>query len=234
MGGIAPYKDLKFSRCFACGADAIWFEKKLLSPRESPAPQHHPKLPEALQADYEEAREIVASSPRGAAALLRLVVQKLCAHLSVPGRDLNAQIGQLVARGLPIQIQQALDAIRVIGNNAIHPLEMDIRDDLSTALTLFELLNLIVDYTLAKPEQIAELYKKLPAGAVAAIEKRDANNGNAPAAATHLQILERSDAASDQRSQDRLKAAQGDNAAQARLKAEQECLLGPDPEEPKE
>ena len=46
-----------------------------LYPQQSTAPIPSPDLPEECQADYLEARDIVARSPRGAAALWRLVVQ---------------------------------------------------------------------------------------------------------------------------------------------------------------
>src|SRR5258708_22812888 len=86
-------------------------------------------MPEDVADDYNEARAIFVSSPRSSAALLRLALQKLCKHLGEPGKDLNTDIGALVAKGLPTQIQQALDVIRVIGNNAVHPGQIDIREE---------------------------------------------------------------------------------------------------------
>jgi len=71
------------------------------------------------------------------------------------------------------RIQQALDAVRVIGNNAVHPGEIDLRDDAETATRLFELLNLIVDVTITQPRKVAEMYDKLPESSRQAIEKRD-------------------------------------------------------------
>jgi hypothetical protein len=42
-----------------------------------------------------------------------------------------------VQKGLDVQIQQALDTVRVIGNEAVHPGEMDVRDDPSLVGTLY-------------------------------------------------------------------------------------------------
>lgn len=76
-------------------------------------------------------------------------------------------------KGLPQKIQRALDGIRVIGNNAIHPGQIDLRDDKQTAITLFELLNTIVEVMITQPEEIDEIYRKLPDSTREAIQKRN-------------------------------------------------------------
>jgi Domain of unknown function (DUF4145) len=130
-------------------------------------------MPEDVRKDYEEARSIVMQSPRGACALLRLAVQKLCKELGEPGENINDDIASLVENGLSVEVQRALDTLRVIGNNAVHPGEMDLTDDTETATALFELLNFIVDDRISQPKKRAEIFAKLPTKAVAAIEKRD-------------------------------------------------------------
>lgn len=130
-------------------------------------------MPADCAVDFEEARAIYGRSPRGAAALLRLVTQKLMPHLQERGENLNDDIAALVAKGLPVDIQRALDACRVIGNNAVHPGEMALTDTPDIALELFSLVNFIVDDRIRRPKEIASIYRKLPVGAIEKIEKRD-------------------------------------------------------------
>ena len=88
--------------------------------------------------------------------------------------NLNQKIGELVTAGLSTEVAQALDAVRVVGNNAVHPLEMALDDDVDTASALFECLNLIVEERIARPRRMATLFGKLPQRAREGIEKRDA------------------------------------------------------------
>ncbi|EIJ6618258.1 DUF4145 domain-containing protein [Vibrio parahaemolyticus] len=131
-------------------------------------------MPEAIRADYEEASNIVSKSSRGACALLRLSVQKLCEELGYTSGNINKDIGKMVEDGLPVQIQQALDVVRVVGNNAVHPGELSKEDVDGIAMAIFYLINEIIEDRIAKPKRIAELYKKLPTGALDAIQRRDA------------------------------------------------------------
>ncbi|MBK5412085.1 DUF4145 domain-containing protein [Pseudomonas sp. TH34] len=131
-------------------------------------------MSEDVRRDYEEASSILNQSPRGAAALLRLAIQKLCKELGQSGENINTDIKALVAAGLDPRVQQALDAVRVIGNSAVHPGIIDIRDDRATAEALFKLLNLIVDKTISEPKHVQEIYDSLPENLLEAIAKRDA------------------------------------------------------------
>lgn len=145
----------------------------MMVPSDCPVEPPHPDLPEACHPDYEEAREIVSRSPRGAVALLRLCLQKLMPHIGEEGKNINDDIKSLVAKGLPSLVQQALDFCRVVGNNAVHPGELNINDTPEIANHLFRMVNFIVEDRITRPKEIETLYSKLPHGAINAIAKRD-------------------------------------------------------------
>jgi hypothetical protein len=127
-----------------------------------------------VKLDFVEASSIVDQSPRGAAALARLALQKLMVDLGEKGKNINDDIGSLVSKGLETEIQQALDVVRVTGNNAVHPGAIDLRDDKATATTLLQLVNLVVDRRISTQKRIAEMYSNLPPGALKQIQERDA------------------------------------------------------------
>jgi hypothetical protein len=164
---------LDICRCAHCAQFSIWFDMKLVYPASSTAPPPNSDMPEDVQKDYLEARGIVNVSPRGAAAMLRLALQKLMVRLGETGKDINTDIGSLVRKGLPVSIQQALDAVRVIGNESVHPGTIDLRDDPRTTAALFGLLNLIVQDRITQPKAIEALYSKLPPGKLEGIKNRD-------------------------------------------------------------
>lgn len=146
-------------RCSHCGYYSIWHEEKLIYPLINITEPPNEDLSDEVKRDYLEAAEIVQRSPRGAAALLRLSIQKLCMQLGERGRELNTDIGNLVKKGLDIKIQKALDAVRVIGNEAVHPGELDLKDELETASKLFILVNFIANEMITKPREIEKLFK---------------------------------------------------------------------------
>ncbi|WP_437496059.1 DUF4145 domain-containing protein [Sorangium sp. So ce1099] len=167
--------DISTCMCAHCGKFSVWVCGNMVYPPHMSGPEPSPDLPPDLMRDYEEARTIVRASPRGAAALLRLVVQKLCAVLGEPGKNINDDIASLVKnRGLPQQVQQALDVLRVVGNNAVHPGQLDLRDDVDTVQKLFGLVNLVVEIMITQPKHVTEMYSSvIPDSLRVAIDRRD-------------------------------------------------------------
>lgn len=166
-------QNVNVSTCYNCKEISIWIYDKLVYPVRGEAPPANPDLPPDIRDDYDEASAILDLSPRGAAALMRLCIQKLCIYLDQPGKNLNDDIAALVRAGLDVRVQRALDAVRVIGNSAVHPGKIDLKDDRSTAESLFRLLNLIAEKMISEPKHVDDVYDKLPPSVKAQIAARD-------------------------------------------------------------
>lgn len=182
QSGAYVYNDvsnLHLSECYNCKKIAVWVHGNLVFPSQRVGVAPNSDLPPEIIRDFEEARAIVDNSPRGAAALMRLAVQKLCAHLGEKGKSIDEDIASLVAKGLNPLVQKALDVVRVIGNEAVHPGTVDLKDDRDTAMRLFGLVNAIADQMITHPKSVKEMYDQLPAGKRAAIDVRNerATNG---------------------------------------------------------
>jgi len=175
FGATFQNQEFMVSNCESCNFPTIWLGEKIIFPIHSASEPPNPDLPDQIKHDYEEARTIANLSPRGAAALLRLAIQKLCAHLGQPGKNINTDIKELVAQGLPPKVQQALDSVRVIGNDAVHPGAIDLKDDTETANKLFKLVNFIANKMITEPKEIDELYSSLPQEKIDGINNRDSN-----------------------------------------------------------
>ena len=130
-------------------------------------------MPDNVKEIYKEAGDVLNVSPRASAALSRLAIENLVEYLGAEGKDLNNKIGSLVSKGMPIEIQQMLDSVRVIGNNAVHPGQINIKDNKELALSLLHFVNLITDNQISQPKKIAEIYGSLPESYKKSIEKRD-------------------------------------------------------------
>lgn len=166
--------NLLFSRCTSCDEVAVWKDDRIVYPRRSAGISPNPDLPANVRDDFLEAAEVLDVSPRSAAALLRLCIQKLMPHLGEKGENINDDIAGLVRKGLDVQIQKALDLVRVIGNNAVHPGNLDLRDDKPTATKLFHLVNMIAYDRITRPAEIALLYEEvLTPGQKEQVETRD-------------------------------------------------------------
>lgn len=166
-------EDTECCKCVKCQNISIWKNGKMIFPEQQPIVIPHSDLPNNIKSYFDEALSIFYKSPRGATALLRLAIQQLMSELGEKGNNINEDIKSLVSKGLPIKIQQALDYCRVIGNNAVHPGEINIDDTPEIAEVLFKMINFIIEEMITKPKEVDELYNLLPESARLAIDKRD-------------------------------------------------------------
>jgi hypothetical protein len=172
-GNQSRVKGFSVSICARCEKVALWEESQMIYPRVYTTPPASEDMPLEVKKHYDEARAIFSQSPRGAAAILRLAIQKLTIELGEEGDNLNKAIGNLVKKGLSERIQKSLDIVRVIGNNAVHPGQIVIEDNIGVAMSLFKITNLIVEDIITKSKDIDELYNNLPAEVKDQITKRD-------------------------------------------------------------
>lgn len=166
-------KELRSSQCTRCQQSTLWLDNEIIYPLLDAQIQPHEDMPDSLKNDFEEAVSIVNKSPRGAAALLRLVVQKLMIEINEKGERINEDILNLVKKGLDPHIQQALDYCRVVGNSAVHPGEINLEDSPEIANTLFETINYLIEDLIARPKRIRERFSNLPKKEIDIIEKRN-------------------------------------------------------------
>ena len=176
------FTEVLFSKCQIerCSGVTVWVDVSMVYPDRGLAPQPHADLPAGPRADYEEAASISGRSPRAAAGLLRLCIERLVNQLEPEDKDdLNGKIGNLVEKGLPVRVQQALDTVRCIGNNNLHPGQMDPHENPETVAQLFALVNIIVESMITQPKAIADLFDvKLTDGQKDQITRRDAESGS--------------------------------------------------------
>jgi len=185
--------------CSHCGKRSLWRATKIsqvnvreakaeegvmLFPDSGSAPPPAVDMPADVKRDYLEAASIAAKSPRGAAALLRLALQKLCKHLGEKGKNINDDVRSLAAKNvLPPMVVKVADTVRITGNNAVHPGEMSDDDFDHVASKMFGLLNFVVAKAITEPHELQLLYEMVPETPRKDAEERDAKAQRA--SATH-------------------------------------------------
>lgn len=171
-GYIAGYH---FAVCMHCRTPSIWktYHVKQGNQAESStmiypiiefdAPEPSADMPSEILKDYDEAARIHHISKRGSAALLRLALQKLLKHLGEKGENINEDIRALEKKNiLAPEVIDIADAVRLIGNNAVHPGKLSDTDFDDVASSLFKLINYIVKTAITDPKERKRILSKLP------------------------------------------------------------------------
>ena len=148
----------------------------MIFPSGSNIPMPHTDMPESVKEIYNEAREIASKSPRAAAALLRLALEKLTEEIWETDWNLNTRIGNLKKKWLPEKAIQALDIVRITANEwGSHLGQIDLTgsDNADLVNQLFFLLNFIVEHVITVNNQLDAMYAALPEDKKKGIENRD-------------------------------------------------------------
>lgn len=153
-------KKVSISNCLSCKEPSLWVNSVCVYPRTHSVEEPNKDLPEHIMEIYIEAAAILHESPKGAAALLRLALQELLHHLGHEGK-INNSIARLVKEGLNSDVQIALDTLRVVGNNCVHPGQIVFDDNKEDAKKLFSLLNYITDELVTRPKERERLFQDL-------------------------------------------------------------------------
>ncbi|MFH7244630.1 MAG: DUF4145 domain-containing protein [Spirulina sp.] len=160
--------------CSSCNEFSLWVNQEIVYPKQMAVAPPNEDMEQEIRDLYLEASTIVFDSPKGATALLRLALQLLLKQMGKPGKNINNDIKELVEEGLSPKIQKALDLLRVVGNNAVHPGQINLEDGRDIALKLFHVLNFIADEMISKPKELDFLYADVvPEETQEHIKKRD-------------------------------------------------------------
>ena len=168
-----PEHNYRRAYCPSCSNISIWCKGKMIYPLYGSAPPPNPDMSPKVKEIYEESRQIYTISPRASAGLLRVCIEKITEDLGEKDGNLNTRIGNLVEKGLPIEIQKALDVVRVTGNDVLHVGRIDLNDSSETAYLLFDIVNLIIQRMVSEKKMIDKIFAKLPQEKQDGIANRD-------------------------------------------------------------
>jgi hypothetical protein len=131
--------NLHVSNCHSCNGFALWVGGLLVFPTRID------KTPELVEEDVEEAAAILEKFPRGAAALMRVCVQKLVPLLEDNGKALNQRVSSLVRKGLEMEMQQSMEVLAVLRSDPAQLSQLESQADKETALRFLDSLQAVLE-----------------------------------------------------------------------------------------
>lgn len=102
-----------------------------------------------------------------------MCVEALCKEISGKSK-FDAAMNELARRGIPEEIEAAMDVIRWNGNEVMHAGRLYGQDDAGTVSMLFRLANGIVTWAITDQKRLQALYNEIPADKREAVAKRRA------------------------------------------------------------
>ena len=138
--------NLHVSNCHSCNGFALWVRGRLVFP------WNVEKKLEFVEEDFADAAAILNKSPREATALMRVCIQKLVPLLKQDGNYLNDYMSSLVRKGLEVEIQQAMEVLQVLRNEAGQPTKLETQEDKEMALRFFDSLKAVLERRIVKSD----------------------------------------------------------------------------------
>ena len=175
--------DLCGTRCVACKQGSLWLldkdegEMVMVYPDKGIGPSLPSEAGDDVRKLYDEANSIVTRSPRAASALLRSALEVLCKKIlgKTAKGDLKSMITKIAKEhNFNAQAIKAMDNVRLTGNRAIHPGQIELQDNTKPEV-LFELLWYIVQQAISQHQTAERLNKLAQAGLTGSSDnKKDA------------------------------------------------------------
>lgn len=135
----------------------------LVRPRVATRPSPPSDVPADFTQDYVEASLVIADSPKASAALSRRCLQHVLREKAgVKPSDLASEIDQVIESGtLPTHLAEAIDAVRVIGNFAAHPIKSKASGEVlpvepGEAEWTLDVLDGLFDFYFVQPSMLAK------------------------------------------------------------------------------
>lgn len=130
--------------------------------------EHIDSIPRKYIEDYNEAREIISSSPKASAALSRRLLQLILREkYNIKEKNLSTEIQKFISLpGIPSHLTNAIDAIRNIGNFAAHPEKEEntgliINVEPGEAEWLLEIIEALFDFAFIQPKKLEKRRNEL-------------------------------------------------------------------------
>jgi hypothetical protein len=136
--------NLHISNCHSCNGFSLWVGGLLVFPTRID------KTPELVEEDLEEAAAILNKFPRGAAALMRVCIQKLVPLLEDNDKELNQRISSLVRKGLEMEMQQAMDVLQVLRSDPVQLSRLESQADKKTILRFLDSLKEVLERRMSR------------------------------------------------------------------------------------
>nr|WP_321351960.1 DUF4145 domain-containing protein [uncultured Methanoregula sp.] len=137
--------------------------EKIIHPRENSRAPCPKEVPLEYAEDFNEASLILNDSPKASAALSRRCLQNILRHCAnVSPKNLSKEIQEILDTGnLPSHLSQSLDAIRIIGNFAAHPMKSESSGEILSvepgeAEWCLDVIEGLFDYYFVQPSLIAK------------------------------------------------------------------------------